>query len=100
MGNHLAVFFRILEVGSQPIRRVDALQGEIATALAGRLAITLDLASLALIAVSTETLATTILGIAYREQTNHAMLMYRFLFALCEGGPSGASSPLFLLSPV
>ena len=97
MGNHLAVFFRVLEVGTQAIGCVDALQGEIATALAGRLAITFDLAPFTLIAGSTETLATTIL---YRKQTNHAMLMYRFLLALCEGGPSGASSPLFLLSPV
>ena len=62
MGDHLSVFLRIFEVGSQAIGCVDALQGEIATALAGRLAITLDLTSFALIAVSTEALATTIFG--------------------------------------
>ena len=62
MGNHLAVFFRVLEVGTQAIGCVDALQGEIATALAGRLAITLDLASFALIAGSIKTLATTTLS--------------------------------------
>ena len=67
MGNHLSVFFRILEVGSQAIWRVDALQGEIATALAGRLAITLDLASFAFIAVSRKALATTILGDTLQE---------------------------------
>lgn len=67
MGNHLAVFLRILEVGSQAIWCVDALQREIATALAGRLAITLDLTSFALITVSTETLATTIFGNTLQE---------------------------------
>lgn len=62
MGNHLAVLLRVLEVGSQAIWCVDALQGEIATALAGRLAITFDLSSFALITVSQQPLAITILG--------------------------------------